>query len=63
MDGDWAVRKITWMDSQIATINEMIETVRAAELGNEEETTGVRSFMAVVIQTWIMKLSKRQSTR
>jgi hypothetical protein len=46
MDGDWAVRKITWMDSQIATVNEMIEKIRAAELGNEEETTGVRSFMA-----------------
>ena len=45
MDGDWAVLKITWMDSQIATVNEMIEKIRAAELGNEAETTGVRSFM------------------
>ena len=46
MDGDWAVRKTTWMDSQIATVNETIEKIRAAELGNEEETTGARSFMA-----------------
>ena len=34
------------MDSQIATVNEMIEKIRAAELGNEAETKGVRSFMA-----------------
>ena len=38
--------KISWMDSQIATVNEMIEKIRAADIGNEAETTGVRSFMA-----------------
>jgi hypothetical protein len=46
MDGDWAVRKITWIDSQIATVNEIIDKIRAAELGNEAETTRVCSFMA-----------------